>query len=64
MQKGDERAERRAFAGAVRPQQAEDFTGIDMKRQVLDGLMTVVALGKVTDIDGNRAVQYSQPFAP
>ena len=63
-EKRDQRAERGALTRAVRPQKAEDFTGLDLEGKIPDGVMAVVGFGQMGDIDGDGPIHHPQPFAP
>src|ERR1700733_8330047 len=47
----DDRLHDRRFAGAVRPDQAENFAGSDRKADFLDGVEATEALGQPFDLE-------------
>ena len=47
-----EHVDRRALAGAVGAEEAEDLAGSDGERDAADGLDLAVGLGEVFDLDG------------
>jgi hypothetical protein len=49
-----EHVDRRALAGTVGPEEAEDLAGSDDERHVTDGFDVAVGLDEALDLDGGR----------
>ena len=62
VEERDECTEGRAFPRAIGSQQAKNLACIDLEGNVIDSLVAVVGFAEPTDVDGDRAIHYSQSF--